>query len=1306
MTDTVFHASSREALNETLRKGIPLTPDAHGAKTIREKWGADLDPQTAQLVTLDYDYHGHPPINGVHQGKIRFQQSLVQALLSDYQAIADHRFGETAFGFYTPPRVGPAVSIVDNVDEFAYQGSGNHTDYEGIYRRADSQTYGPETQIDISPQDFKQWVWQLEYKALYRDYLVNVLPSDDTIKAAAPYALRTAVKTAFVMVAFLQKRESSLSLAGLQLALSAAGLGEGQTDFGFVNNAQLEHGTRPMAHVEISRLMIYRYTAQDIWVFRHRTSGLLLMYVPGNSSPLHEFTDFKALRTWVVQQGKNPGQKSALARHFAKDDREDGTYHAGVLTALEAMNQYPKMHRLGREAGFFNNDGYWNPDDYISLDTAPNTTDPFVELVKVIKQTNLDTAEEAIRDDVDVNRASLSAVVEPVVGWITRWGALAIFFPGGEGLLALAGLIEAGYGLNELDSADTHAQQQEGLTRTVFGLLNALPLLFKAGVGLAEVAGDADATGTVSKPVVVGEAVPAPEPGSALEPLPVEPAPGISFRPTGTEGLALSEWTRPQLMRGFGESVAGLSDETLEQIRQVSGVTDDHLRYLLTEGQPPQGILADTIVRFKLDKEVDLLLRQKASGIVPGKRAELFEARYLQAVKTDSELLGNLAQHYPSLPKAVLEEMLARDNLSPHTQLTLGQVKALFQRLEPHIQGYEDDVRLARAYEGLFLDAVRNADSDTLLLHSVRRMPGWSADVSVVVRDGTPGGPVLDRVGATTLPKQRLVVKAGNQFQAYNAQRRPGYSSDDFADVLLHSLPEDELSSMNLRVDQGLDHFKFKVRRNLLRRPELSGELQRQTLRTGFFEPEDGGLAGGGGSVPVEQAEMITATSRLQFKSYFAQATDQHADDFISRFPWTEQAQVELQRLKNHFPKLDSELRYWEEPDEDDVASFFFDGNSGLNGTEEEHQQWLVLEGQRRLPTGAKLRRLFKWQGDASQRIYRDGRMVGFKLELDSSACDVLPDLSTTPIDSVISLSLTTSKVELNNFLRGFPNLETLQLKQIEELRRVPEAIGNLTKLKSLDMSECQVRLTPADVDRLAGLTRLQELHLGDNPLGMPPAIGGMTELRRLDLSETGITGFPAGVTRDIPSQRLNLANNDIHTIPSSVALREGINLSDNPISDPDSLRRLISYRRQTGTDLWLNTRMEYFSQPDVWLADLPPAQVAGKTALWNRLANAPDTAIFARRFNALPRSPDYLLGREFGPESGAQRLRRRVWSMLEKVANADEVHRAHLCRLAELDPKGSAGALLEKLEHETLKYEAWRRQEPMYQLPKRPRLE
>ena len=73
---------------------------------------------------------------------------------------------------------------MEHVDEFADHGSGNHQTYEGIYRRTDPQTYGPQTQIALRPADFKQWVWELELKDSYQAYLDRAWPSDEAIVAA------------------------------------------------------------------------------------------------------------------------------------------------------------------------------------------------------------------------------------------------------------------------------------------------------------------------------------------------------------------------------------------------------------------------------------------------------------------------------------------------------------------------------------------------------------------------------------------------------------------------------------------------------------------------------------------------------------------------------------------------------------------------------------------------------------------------------------------------------------------------------------------------------------------------------------------------------------------------------------------------------------------------------------------------------------------------------------------------------------------------------------------------------------------
>src|SRR5690349_12846267 len=133
-------------LKAAVETALPQTPAQFGERLIKEKWGADIDPQTALLVTLDYNYHGHPPENGIHQGRVGSSRTLIQALLGNYQTVGDGRFGETVFGLYTPPDIGPSVRIVEKVDEFAYVGSGNHDTYEGIYRATVPQSYGPRSE--------------------------------------------------------------------------------------------------------------------------------------------------------------------------------------------------------------------------------------------------------------------------------------------------------------------------------------------------------------------------------------------------------------------------------------------------------------------------------------------------------------------------------------------------------------------------------------------------------------------------------------------------------------------------------------------------------------------------------------------------------------------------------------------------------------------------------------------------------------------------------------------------------------------------------------------------------------------------------------------------------------------------------------------------------------------------------------------------------------------------------------------------------------------------------------------------------
>ena len=105
------HLPLGETLKSVVSAALPRSPEQFGAQLIKEKWGQDIDPHTALLVTLDYRYRGHPPQDGIEQGRVASTQTLVQALLQNYQTVGDGRFAESAFGLYTPPDVGPSIRL-------------------------------------------------------------------------------------------------------------------------------------------------------------------------------------------------------------------------------------------------------------------------------------------------------------------------------------------------------------------------------------------------------------------------------------------------------------------------------------------------------------------------------------------------------------------------------------------------------------------------------------------------------------------------------------------------------------------------------------------------------------------------------------------------------------------------------------------------------------------------------------------------------------------------------------------------------------------------------------------------------------------------------------------------------------------------------------------------------------------------------------------------------------------------------------------------------------------------------------------
>ncbi|MNH87904.1 Dermonecrotic toxin [compost metagenome] len=1230
----------RETLTSVVGAALPQSPEQFGAQLIKAKWGPDIDPQKALLVTLDYRYRGHPPQDGIEQGQVANTQTLVQALLANYQTVGDGRFAESAFGLYTPPDVGPSVRIVEHVDEFADHGNGNHHTYEGIYRQTTPQVYGPATQIALRPAAFKQWVWELDLQTRYQAYLDRAWPSDKRIVQAAPYDLRTSAKAAFIMSACLQHQEGSLSQEGLVLAMQAAGLPAQQT-WNALTIGQVQAPTRISAPIEVGRLTIYRYTSDDIWCYRHRHSGRVLLNIPGNSSPLHEFADFRHLRQWIVDQGRVAAKRQALVAHFAEDDREDGTFHAGVSTALEGMAVYPKEHWLKKNAGLFNNDGFWDPQDYIDLERVSTDTDPFAQLVLTMKQASMASV-KTIRDDAQVNRDNLSAVVEPLVQWINRLGPLALFIPGGEGVLVLAGLIDAGYGLDQAVNGKTPEQRSEGVTRTVFGLLNALPL---AGA-VAALKGEEEIAGTLHEPRESGSE-PHPE-------TPAEPAPGSAPVPVST---------RVELMRGVCTPLAAFSDEVLAQIARVSTVDDDMLR-LMHAGRPPTPLLADTITRFKLDQELEIVADPQA-------RAGLFNARYQALQHSDQEWVRLFQREYQGLPKSAVEQILDRSGVDINRPVDADEALLLFKRLDSKSREYQQHVRLNRAYEGLYLRSIVHPETDVLALHSLPRLPGWPKDLRIEVHDGSISGRVLDRCGPPDSADCRRLIKVGDRYRYSTMAATDGEGSDLFT-ALVDLLSGEERAAMSLRSPDAASQLRLRIGTHALPRSELILGLNRMDSRLPF---EARGLRGGGFPNTPQAAALTHEIMRLQVKNLYPDFTDAQADELLLMAGNGAQALVD--RLILEMQQLHADLRQWIDQavlDVDDMDVDFLavddDDAAGMSPEQvaahnvELLQTVIGYERETRIELGDELMGIWQKCPPQINRVMSGETFSGYRLDMGFEDYHRLPTMNVR-FNEVVELSMRglhlVERESLSDFLESFPNLRSLNLERVD-LRQLnadgvlegvlPPPIRQMTRLTTLNLSSTFLQLQESTASQFRELASLQMLDLSDNPLTVPPVVLGMNELRVLNLRNTGISHCPIGIADQPYFTSLDLRGNRIGRVPYSILIqavsRDRVKLWGNPLTDEDTLLRLVSHRERTGINLWLSEPGADYGSATPWLEEGDESVREARQQIWQRLAVKPSGSALLRVVDGLSLTADFRVG--------YWSLQARVWRLLHEADASEEL--------------------------------------------------
>ncbi|KAJ8428950.1 hypothetical protein Cgig2_009821 [Carnegiea gigantea] len=143
-----------------------------------------------------------------------------------------------------------------------------------------------------------------------------------------------------------------------------------------------------------------------------------------------------------------------------------------------------------------------------------------------------------------------------------------------------------------------------------------------------------------------------------------------------------------------------------------------------------------------------------------------------------------------------------------------------------------------------------------------------------------------------------------------------------------------------------------------------------------------------------------------------------------------------------------------------------------------------------------------------------------------------LPD-SIGKLSSLVSLDLSENRiVALTDTIGGLSSLERLDLHS-NRISQLPESIGDLLNLIFLDLRGNNLASLPPSIGRLV---RLEELDLSSNQLSsLPDTIGSLASLKRLNVETNDLEELPHTIGQCSSLQELRLDYNRLKALPEAV---------------------------------------------------------------------------------------------------------------------------------------------------------------------------
>lgn len=473
-----FREHDKSAQSELGIKGYALAHHANtpeGSASTREQiklhyekeYG--IDPDNTFLMTFAYNVRGHTP---PYPGKVISKISLTDAAIKNMQNTPGHpALPKTSFNqFATNP---PPIEIVDNLTIGSQRSSGRHgyqnnptgmntQQYEGIYVEpsAGKKTYDASNQTAISPNSFRKYVWDTSFSKAHKANL-------DSFWDGHRDTYTTLSKMSFTTAAHKQFAEGSLTRAGRDMALRTTNI-SADKPLDSLKAKDFQHAYAQDPNLEIKEFTFEGRVASGVMSVTDKTTQKTLLYLPGNSSPIHEFDNPTMMRKWVTDQMVDKSKRDQFAEHFKLSDRANSAWESGIDVHLEKTGNLSSLHTD------------WPEDKPFGGKLIEG--DPFKKIQSRVETYTHNNTDASYVSNDDVKKKNVLSELKSISRSLIVLAPVALAFPP-LGVATLA--FDVGIAATEIGfGIDDRIKNRPGAgDRITFGVLNAAKVVGKDLVG-------------------------------------------------------------------------------------------------------------------------------------------------------------------------------------------------------------------------------------------------------------------------------------------------------------------------------------------------------------------------------------------------------------------------------------------------------------------------------------------------------------------------------------------------------------------------------------------------------------------------------------------------------------------------------------------------------------------------------------------------------------------------------------------------------------------------------------------------------